>query len=1753
MIMSALAALLTLTASICMGNKRQKSMTGKQDIAVLWKEYTQATQADRPQKMTALLTDIKSLAYAHRSAWDYYRTCGEYVKVESMRNWKLRDTLEAGLREEIGKYDEPLLTMLMKREYEGLPAARLLEYIRSEAPRMQKARNEDVYRNMRIFNESDRLASIMRPFVRNDYEYALWELLPESFTELKGYIGDTYPTRAYAEWKYACAHLPERDGGRYGEMKRLASLYEGHAVSLLPLQYLMAEDFGRLEERHAASEDYLALRDSLKTCEKKRKSYRTGIDADIAAACEGFGDMLEALERKGALVSVKDGECTVALRNLDKIRIRMEKDGKDVYDTLLADPDRSFYAFDTLRFTLPVVDDGEYDLKCLHGLDELGACTYSRYSLSLALSQSPEEQAVYVADYRSGRPVEKVGLMIYKGSRQVAVCEEVEIDGFTSLPEEISARINKNDRSGYYLQAFAKDSGGHQLMSRKVYFSSNENVIDRDCAVRKAHVMTDRSAFNPGDTVRFKAVVFDENPDASMSVAEEGSEAVAKLHDPQGKVLNECKLRLNAYGSADGFFLLDGPARNGIFRIVVHVGKDRIGSSSFRVDEFVLPTFDLVFDESVRICLPGDTIRVSGHVKAYSGHGLASVRLDARIMKDRTLISEKAVPLAPDGRFELEFPADCGRDAFYAGYEIKFRLVDATGETLEFSRYEQVSKHMNLSLRLQNAAEAYVVWPEGEDVHDATAVLAEDTAELMIELMGHNGTVADVPVSYELRDADGLVSKGVQTSGEKFALDFASLPSGIYEFIARVSRTDGYGQPTEAERRMKIIRMRPSDDSIDASVQTMLSVLSEEYPSVAFAAGDGPVWAIFELFSDKGHRLESKMVYLDGKRGEKDSLVKVSYPYKESYPDGVRMNMFYFRNGRSYSWTHVWRRPVKQSPISLEFSRFTDTALPSSKYSIGMKATAGTEVLASVFDASSEKIMKNEWSPVYRKQAEVLPIGLRSVCGVNSNGYDARMGDVSPFSQEPMMLYDSISEEGMNEAVIGYGSRAKKAAQPAEAVPVREDFSTTLAFEPCLYPSSDGSIDFEFKTSDKLSTFVVSLFAHDKEMNTAVLRRDMVVSLPLKVSLVQPKYLHEGDRYVLKASVSNSSDVEVPGVMTLEVYDGVDHKGQEPVLVSSREALVSAGGVADADFEIMVPSSDTLGFKLTFASECIADALFVTVPVFPAEQTLVEAHSAVLLPGMSEEDLLETLRSRFVNVPSAGAEYSELSIMDMLHAALPLVAEPESRDAVSQSETMYINLLAASLRASESYPAASQASVREYVEAAMKAVDKLVSCSDAEGGFAWFEGMEPSPAVTALVLERYAGLRDRGILALVSEEWGEDALDDFDEAITEAVRYLDYSYFCQSRRPLWYGGLSLMQYMAVRSRYAAVPFDAARARKDVGADGWQDFLKSAKELLTPRKDERWTSGALLAKVRVARVLMDLTSSEAGRELAAAWGLKNVSRMRRTIDREVASLKEYAVAHPSGGVYYPNAVLPWRGLLESEAYAHAQLCDLFRDLPEDQELLRIADGIGIWLMLQKETQRWEGDPGFVEAIASVYSSPEEVKQTKVMLLKKRYLKPFEEIKAAGNGMKVSVKYFREAGSEDAEGRRRTLSDGDTLNVGDKIIAEYSLWSEENRSFVRLSVPRAALFRPAQQLSGWNGGWLRPWAYESYRVSPYCYREVKSDRTLYWIDVFPEESSTFEEEYFVTQAGTFITPAAEIECLYAPHYRGNDRGGRTFIAK
>jgi hypothetical protein len=126
--------------------------------------------------------------------------------------------------------------------------------------------------------------------------------------------------------------------------------------------------------------------------------------------------------------------------------------------------------------------------------------------------------------------------------------------------------------------------------------------------------------------------------------------------------------------------------------------------------------------------------------------------------------------------------------------------------------------------------------------------------------------------------------------------------------------------------------------------------------------------------------------------------------------------------------------------------------------------------------------------------------------------------------------------------------------------------------------------------------------------------------------------------------------------------------------------------------------------------------------------------------------------------------------------------------------------------------------------------------------------------------------------------------------------------------------------------YAEVPFLVkVTGSTDDYNKRMKEFRKWAKEYLTPAK-ERGLNGYILGKARRVHTLRNLLTSQEGIALAKTFGVSfnAKDRLLASVDADIASLLEYAVAHKEGGLYYPNAILPWRGLLESEAYAHAPL-------------------------------------------------------------------------------------------------------------------------------------------------------------------------------------------------------------------------------------
>ena len=1738
------------------GIKEDKSMES------LWKEYDNAEGTDRVRKMAQILEEIKEKALKERSAWDYYKACDRYVDVVSMRNWKLRDSLETVMKDEIRAYDEPLLTYLLDSDHSD--SEHLVSKVKASSERLEARHNPEVYAG-----RGEILNPAVVPYVRDDYEYVLWdlfrrlmhgkrELAEDVYVMLQKKSGDVYPLSPLAEYFRIVNMCPDEE--REKLLTDLSVKYEGRAVSLLPSLKLVGMEFN--EKTETGTSDYFKdLKKRLESYEHERHMYRTGADGVIAKDCKGFASLLEHLESKSLKIKVEGGKACLSLRNLPDVTVRIIRDDETVHEARVDNPYESFYAYDKVGMDLPDLDDGDYAIVCSSGRETLGKCRYPKFTLSAAVRSDRDGIGVYVADYLSGKPLKAVDMELYKGNRKVVEVSDVILDGYTSLPEEIASKVGKGT-SGYYLVCLVKEAGGRIRRSDEIYLSRNDDSGAHTSRL-SAVIMPERSAFRPGESVRFKAVVYESSSDGKMEVSPARAVSL-KLQDPQGNVLETLHRRTDGFGSVAGEFSLDGIRRNGTHTIQVWYDDRQIGSVSVTVDEFVLPTFNVTFDKPEKTFLPGDTLLVSGKLESFSGHPLSSASVTAAVSYEGKSIMEAALEVDRDGRFVLQF-ADVGKDEDrYSQYDVEIKVTDLTGETLSFSCRRSVMRWAYLNVSLVNGAEGRCRIAEEDG--GPCCILTDETARIACNASYPGGEVAaGVPLSYVLKKDGKIVRKGVVDSGDEVEVDFGGLSSGIYSFVLTMSLTAPNGVSVTSEQKLSIVRIREGE-AVPEGLENVFTVVSEDEPFVRIGVGRGPVWAVVELFDGTGRRLHADLLEL--KAGESRD---VRYAPVNETADAVIMNILYFRNSECHAFSHVWHRRSDRQDMPLEIVKLTDECLPGAACSLTVRTDPAAEVLVAVFDVATEQIRKNVWRNVLPMTPSVFRIQVSNAAGRDGSGYESVMGEA---------YYISDAFHSMNGAVVGYGSlmrsrRTKTVGVVAESegsmdfvtveesvsdaasqessmpeMEFRENFSESLAFEPFLHPDDDGNVTIEFNASDKISTFVVSVFAHDKNMGNAVVRRDILVTMPVKLDVMQPQYLYSGDRYVLAASVSNNSAHDVCGEVDLRLSDGTA-EGDEVVLSCVKEVKVPAGKAVPVSFDVEVPAEvGELGFRVSFrghhepAGTDVSDGIGFSVPVHSAEQVLMEAHSGVLLGGMSEDRLVGELRKRFVNVSSAGAEYSAVSIRDMLKDALPLVVEADGKDAISQSEAMYVNMLAAGLRVSDGMD------VREYVEAAMKAAGNILACADPDGGFSWFEGMKPSPVVTAVVLERFAGLRDRGLLALVSDQLGEDALDDFDAAVTDAVLYLDEMCFNDTERPLWYGRISQWQYMSVRSMYAGVPFDLSAARRADGGKTYRDFRTAAKDLLVPKKRERWTDGAVLSKVRMISILHRLTSSQQGMGLAAAWGLPAGSgkRMLKSMKTELESLKEYAVSHPSGGIYYPNAVLPWRGLLESEAYAHSMICDLYDCLasgPESEEgLNELAEGIRIWMMLQKETQEWSSDPGFVEALASVYDGSDEVMDTKVIVLSKRYARHFGDIKPAGNGFRLEVSYYRDG---------QLLKEGDVLHKGDKVMARYSVWSEENRSFVRLSVPRAACFRPAEQLSGWSGGWLRPLTYGSYAVAPYSYREVKADRTLYWMDVCPEENSTVEEALFVVQEGCFSSPVAEIESLYAAHYRANEGSWDSFEAR
>ncbi|MCR5710782.1 MAG: hypothetical protein K6G79_09920 [Bacteroidales bacterium] len=1449
----------------------------------------------------------------------------------------------------------------------------------------------------------------------------------------------------------------------------------------------------------ATGEEYLALREECRTLLKHK--YVGTFKESIQAMIDGMESRDLSSGHHSTMAPARDVEYYIDTRNVDRVEVKVYKllDNKlffegfaDVSETLLRKNGtlvssqeitgfrNEFNIGERKSVKVDFPEPGVYVVYFSAGGKDIcyDAVNVSRVGGALRIRNGKGE--VYAADLTTGKPFGEGRFSLYRNlgengkSGILNLCPrkrgEFSGEGFTGV--DTGEALSDTEHSWVMRIENGSDIYAPAIGIGKWYgrYDSYE-VPEKEYLFENTRLFTDRTLYKPGDTIHFKVIFFKAGETVGEVLA--GKEVEIKLrHVSEDEPAAKVKLVTNEFGSAAGTFTLPEGSKNGVY--VFESGYSRIGR--VRVEEYKRPTFTVSLEPVTEALAYGDVIRQTGRMRSYAGFSVAGgevwytvsrtthSRTHGRYLGSEKLMEGMAISDG-EGRFELVFPAerpyykDYEEDDLQSDYRITVTAVDPQGEAHETGISVPVS---DIPVDLS------VVLPENEHFGNRLIVDKDRTKAVTVEGTTLNGTPYPSSGTWRVMTPDSTeVRSGSFETNTALPFDFTSLPSGDYRLEASL---DFRGRKVTTGR--DVVVMSTDDRHLPFKSEYFYYPVETE-GAIEFVIGttEDDLWLEIELF-DNDEQLYREGVHL------RNEMRKFRLPYKPEYRSEVKLSVFGFRNGHDLDYTYSFTRPGDVL-LDVGIETLRDKTTPNTVETMTVRAPAGSELVVSIYDSTTDRLGANSFN--FHPLREHVSVGRPSIrTSLDGSGvYGLRFSRNAAFqgAVDEMVLMEAPMAKNAAGASFqdasfdtAAGEEAEEAGEETPDFEARSNFSELVGFFPQVRTDDSGLTQISYRTSDLMSTFRVLVAAHDKKLHTGNAEGSFVVQQELIVQPNVPLFVTQGDRIVLKAKLVNLGQRLLAGTAYCEIRDAEGRKLRLKGLDSQKRSLL-AGAQDEVKWTVEIPGgTDRLTAKIWFATPEVSDGEQHEMQVAPCSITLTEAASFVIGQGRDHKYYEKQLRKQF-GAADPKIEYAEYSTLDAVKESLPKAAAPESNNAIAWINQLYINQMRCKVLGGDP---------EEYQSFRDQAFSRLKTLQSSDGGIQWFAGMRSNTVLTLYLLEKLGQLRSVGALEPSEDEMA---------LVRRAVRYVDSRLYASSSYKN-FNAFGYIRDFAIRSLWFDIPLEKGARTVynrfiDKTAEGWQDI-------------------SILEKAQMANMMLRAKGTEYDDKSFAG---------RIKLLRE--SLKDYAVENATVGCYFPNAVMPFRGLMNNEIYAHSQLIETFGKLGEK----KVVDGIAQWLLLQKHNQAWENTVATTDAVHALISSG--AKDLRLGAVYYTYTTTLDRVKASANEISVQ-RTFKKAGGG-------ILNDGDALHVGDEIIVRYSIHNTENRSFVQMKAMRPACFYPADERSyfTWYG----------------FYREVKPSLTNYYWELLPEEYTTVEERFFVQQEGRFNSGLVQIECLYASEYRGH----------
>ena len=1236
---------------------------------------------------------------------------------------------------------------------------------------------------------------------------------------------------------------------------------------------------------------------------------------------------------------------------------------------------------------------------------------------TISLSMPGKNNRFVVVDARNGYPVPgaKIGEYRYIKDKNKLVATYTAND----KGEVVVANLE-----GWSGRSFYPYTADDVYAARAEYQAPIDYKANSPAARQEARLYTDRAIYRPGQKVHVGGIVYNREGDSFNTLYDQ--KITLKLLDANAKEVATQEVSSDEYGAFGADFSLPQSCLPGRFRISAKGFAD----TGFSVEEYKRPTFEVeVLKPDVAYKI-GDTISAKGTAITYTGIGVAGARVTYEvncnmrpwivsrnaanaIFRDTTTTDDK-------GNFTIRIPLTPAEQngpvlrniAHY--FTANVTVTSPDGES-------------------QNATSRITVGKE-------PAVLACDLPGLVqksnvprvtFSLDNASGTPLDGKGEYIIYKGKEKVASATFEANKAVEIPaLRQLPSGKYLIEAEVPEvTDSASTLRFNFMLFALDDKRPADSTEIWTYATSDVLPRDSDVTVQIGTSMHDVVGFYDVIGN-GKLLESRQIPMS------DTIINLKYRYKEEYGDGVAITFGFMRDGVLYSNVRQLQKPEPDKRLRFKWTTFRNRLQPGKKeeWSLSVYEPDGSpakaSAIAALYDASLDKFAKNYWNAslgFYR----IVPVGnwltRISSSGLNSelwrsyyNSYSLSFDEFddklfTPYYSMPKAystrsnvevksLRSSIkfnnkvtmasAMEDLNlaadesSAVIGakrlsgisvadVGGSAEYGEEAIPEVKVRENFAETAFFMPTLRTDDNGHIAIAFTVPESMTKWNFKLLAHTKDMNIGLLDTTTVVAKDFMVQPNMPRYLRKGDKAVVSATVRNVTANVLSGTAYLVLQDAATEAVIEKL---SEKFSVSGNAQAVVRFKFNAPEDCPLLIcKVMADAGTFADGEQHYLPVLTDETENIQALPFTITgKGSHTIDLAPLLsgNSRNARNNRLTIEYTANPLWYAVQA-LPDIAEPKEKDAVSIASAFYATTLEQTIarlspalaKAAEQW--ATEQSEDTLVENALlrneglknivfnetpwvaegnsegsrrrklarafdygassararNLLERLTLLQQNDGGWSWFPGMQSNYYITGRVLD---------MLVRLEEITGDKAAANL---VAKGISYLDKDVAERIERMKGLG-----------SGTPKIDIDNSDLLT------YLDILRRSNCELssTARANRRY----LIGKLAKEPVLSNMYNKALSAVILMEAGHKDEARTA------LQSLMEHTVSKPGMGRYFDTdrATLTWESYKIPTQVAAIEAVRLIT--PDDTETLQ---QMLTWLIQAKRTQSWSNERNTVDAV------------------------------------------------------------------------------------------------------------------------------------------------------------------------------------------